>query len=68
MLAVICAQVGIAQCINHEVFHSLLELEQLCSAFECHSFLLSVQACVQDAGRGFPDEKICCFLELMDLP
>ena len=65
-----CAQVGIVEDINHEVFHSFLESQNSCalhsqvtlSGYLFYDLLYKMQE------GGFPDEEICCFLELMDLP
>ncbi len=64
-----CAQVGIAEDINHEVFCSLLESQDSCalhsqvalSNFQCNLAYKALEG-------GFPDEEICIFLELLDLP
>jgi hypothetical protein len=69
MLAVHHAQVGTAEDINHEVFCSLLESKNSCalhlqvalSHFLCKLTYKTLEG-------GFPDEKICYFLELTDLP
>jgi hypothetical protein len=63
------AQVGIAEDINHEVFCSLLESQNSCalnlqvnlSKFWCNLLHNTLEG-------GFPDEEICGFLELTDLP
>ncbi len=64
------AQVGIAQDINHEVFGSLLESYESC-ALHLHVTIFGIG--LQDLSYktlegGFPDEEICIFLELLDLP
>ncbi len=69
MLAVHCTQVGITEDTNHEVFHSLLESQNSCalhlqvtlSYFLCKFVYKMLE-------EGFPDEEICCFLGLTDLP
>ncbi len=69
MLAVHCAQVGIAENINHEVFRCLLESQNSCalhlqvalSKFQCNLAYKMLEG-------GFPDEEIYIFLELLDLP
>ncbi len=69
MLAVHCAQVGIAEDIKHGVFCSLLESQESCalhlqvalSKFQCNLAYKTLEG-------GFPDEEICIFLELFDLP
>ncbi len=69
MLAVLCAQVGIAEDINHEVFRSLQEIQNSCalhlqvalSKFQCKFSYKTLEG-------GLPDKKICCILELTDLP
>jgi hypothetical protein len=63
------AQVGIAEYINHEVFHSLLE-QKSCAL---HSQVTLSGHVVYDLLNkmlegGFIDVEICCFLELLDLP
>ena len=63
------AQVGIAEDINHEVFRSLLESQDSCalhsqvalSKFQCNLEYKMLEG-------GFPDEEICIFLKLLDLP
>ena len=70
MLAVQCAQFGIIEDINHELFRSLLESQESCalhsqvtlSGHVMYNFLYKTLE------GGFPDEEICCFLELTDLP
>ncbi len=69
MLAMHCAQVSIAEDINHEVFHSPLESQDSCaldsqvalSKFQCNLAYKMLEG-------GFPDEEICIFFELLDLP
>jgi hypothetical protein len=69
MLAVRRAHVGIVEDINHEVFCSLLESQNSCALhlqvalckFQCNLAYNMLEG-------GFPDEEICCFLELTDLP
>jgi hypothetical protein len=69
MLAVHCTQVGIAEDINHEVFRCLLESQHSCalhlqvalSKFQCNLAYKMLEG-------GFPDEEICIFLKLLDLP
>ncbi len=69
MLAVHRAQVGIAEDIIHEVFRCLLESQNSCalhlqvalSKFQCNLAYKTLKG-------GFPDEEICIFLELSDLP
>ncbi len=64
-----CAQVGIAEDINNEVFRCLLESQNSCalhlqaafSKFQCNLVYKMLEG-------GFPDEEICIFLELLDLP
>jgi hypothetical protein len=64
-----CAQVGITEDINHEVFYSLLESK---NSWALHSqvtlsYFLQELAYKMLEG-GFLDEEICCVLGLMDLP
>jgi hypothetical protein len=64
------AQVGINEDINHEVFRSLLESQESCAL---HLQVTLSGHVVYDLlykmlEGGFPDEEICCFLELLDLP
>ncbi len=69
MLAVHCAQDGIAEDINHEIFRSLLESQENCalhsqvalSKFQCNLAYKTLEG-------GFPNEEICILLELLDLP
>ncbi len=70
MLAVLRAQIGIAEVINHEVFHSLLESQESCAlhlqvTLSGHVVYNLLHKTLEG---GFPDEEICCFLELLDLP
>jgi hypothetical protein len=66
MLAMHRAQVGITEDINHEVFRSLLESKNSCtlhlqvalSYFLCEFVYKMLEG-------GFPDDKMCCFLELI---
>jgi hypothetical protein len=67
---VLHAQVGIAEDINHEVFRSLLESQESCAL---HSQVtLSGHVMYNLLNKmlegSFPDEEICIFLELLDLP
>jgi hypothetical protein len=67
---VLRAQVGIIEDINHEVFRSLLESQESCTL---HLQVTLSGHVVYDLSYkmlegGFPDEEICCFLELSDLP
>jgi hypothetical protein len=60
-----CAQVGIAEDINHEVFRRLLESQ---NSYALHlqgalSYFLCELA-YKTLGGGFPDEEICCFWNL----
>ena len=70
MLAVQCAQVGIAEDINHEVFCSLLERQESCALHLQVTLSGHVVYNLSDKmlEGGFPDEEICIFLELLDLP
>ncbi len=66
----LCAQVGIAEDINHEVFRSLLESQESCAL---HSQVTLFGHVVYNRldktlEGGFPDEEICIFLKLLDLP
>ena len=62
-------QVGITEDINHEVFRSLLESKNSCALHlqVALSYFLCKVAYKMLEG-GYPDEEICCFLELTDLP
>jgi hypothetical protein len=69
MLVMHCAQVGITEDINHEVFCSLLKSKNSCALHL--QVALSYFLCkltYKMLEEGFPDEEICCFLELMNLP
>ncbi len=70
MLAVLHAQVGIAEDINHEVFCSLLESQESCALHSQVTLSGHVVYNLLDKTLegGFPDEEICIFLELSDLP
>jgi hypothetical protein len=70
MLAVQCAQVGILEAINHEVFRSLLESQESCALHSQATLSGHVlyNLLYKMLEGGFPDEEICCFLELTDLP
>ncbi len=59
----------IAEDINHEVFCSLLESHHSC-ALHLQVTLSKLQCSLlyKLLEGGFPDEEICCFLELTDLP
>jgi hypothetical protein len=69
MLAMHRAQVGSAEDINHEVFCRVLESQDSCalhwqvalSKFQCNLTYKTLEG-------DFPDEEICIFLELLDLP
>jgi hypothetical protein len=65
-LAVLCAQVGIVEDINHEVFHSLLESQESCALHlqATYSGHVLYNLTYKVLEGGFPDEEICCFLEL----
>jgi hypothetical protein len=70
MLSVLCAQVGITEDINHEVFRSLLESQESCAlhlqvTLSGHVMYNLLYKMLEG---GFPDEEICCFFELLDLP
>ncbi len=70
MLAVLRAEVGIVEDINHRVFHSLLESQESCAL---HSQVtlsghLLYNLLYKMLEGGFPDEEICCFFELTELP
>jgi hypothetical protein len=69
MLAMHRAQVGIAEDINHKVFRSLLESQDSC-ALHLQVALSKFQCNLADKmlEGGFPDEEICIFLEILDLP
>jgi hypothetical protein len=68
-LLCIAHKFGIAEDINHEVFRCLLESQNSCalhlqvtlSKFQCNLAYKTLEG-------GFPDEEICIFLELSDLP
>jgi hypothetical protein len=67
MLAVLRAQVGIVEDINHEVFRSLLESQESCTlnlqvALSGHIMYDLLYKMLEG---GFPDEEICCILELL---
>ncbi len=69
-LAVLHAQVGTAEDINHEVFCSLLESQESCALYSqvtLSGYVVYDLSYKMQEG-GFPDEEICCFLELLDLP
>jgi hypothetical protein len=70
MLAVLCAQVGIAEDINHEVFRSLLESQESCALYlqVTLSGHVVYNLSYKMLEGGFPIEEICWFLELTDLP
>jgi hypothetical protein len=67
---VLRAQVGIAEDINHEVFCSLLESQKSCALHlqVTLSGHVVYNLSYKMLEGGFPDEEICCFLELSDLP
>jgi hypothetical protein len=65
-----CCVVGIAEDINHEVFCSLQEGQESCAL---HLQVTLSGHVVYDLlykmlEGGFPDDEICCILELLDLP
>ncbi len=64
-----CAQVGITEDISYEGLHSLLESKNSCALHlqVALSYFLCKLAYKTLEG-GFPDEEICCLLELTDLP
>ncbi len=64
------AQVGTAEDINHEVFSSLLESQESCALHLQVTLSGHVVYNLSDKTLegGFPDEEICIFLELLDLP
>jgi hypothetical protein len=66
---VLHAQVGIAEDINNEVFCSLLESQESCALHlqVTLSGHVVYNLSYKMLERGFPDEEICCFLELLDL-
>jgi hypothetical protein len=62
MLAVHCAQVGVAEDINHEVFHSLLESQNGCALHlqaALSYFLCKLVDKILEG--GFPDDEIVIF-------
>jgi hypothetical protein len=67
---VLRAQVGIAEDINHEAFRSLLESQESCALHSQVTLSGHVVYNLSDKTLegGFPDEEICIFLELLDLP
>ncbi len=69
-LAVHCAQVGIAEDINHKVFCGLLESQESCALHlqVTLSGHVMYNLSYKLLEGGFPDEEMCCFLELLDLP
>ena len=70
MLAMLHAQVGIIEDINHEVFCSLLESQESCALHSQVTLSGHVVYNLLDKmlEGGFPDEEICIFFELLDLP
>jgi hypothetical protein len=63
MLAVQCAQVGIIEDINHEVFRSLLASQNSCALHlqVTLSGYLFYDILYKTLEGGFFDEEICCF-------
>jgi hypothetical protein len=70
MLAMQCAQVGIIEDINHEVFCSLLENQNSCALHlkVTLSGLLLYDLLYNMLEGGFPDEEICCFFGIYGFP
>jgi hypothetical protein len=69
-LAVLHAQVGIVEDINHEIFLSLLESQESCALLlqVTLSGHVMYNLLYKMLEGGVSDEEICCFLELLDLP
>jgi hypothetical protein len=62
MLAVLCAQVGVVEDINHEVYRSLLESQESCTlhlqvTLSGHVVYNLLNKMLEG---GFPDEEIYC--------
>jgi hypothetical protein len=70
MLAVLRAQVAIAEDINHEVFRSLLESQESCALHLQVTLSGHIVYNLSDKTLegGFPDEEICIYLKLFGLP
>jgi hypothetical protein len=67
---VLHAQVGIAEDINHEVFCGLMESQESCALHLQVNLSGHVVYNLLDKTLegGFPDEEVCIFFELLDLP